>query len=263
MTDRWDAPAGTVARVESVGHAGVLQGWCFTVEWLNRADHYGRHRHTSLNLFEEDLQDFEVPSRPIVPSPDRIPSRRAMIPRATAEQLCLPYGHDDTIPERPPTGTSISELVRLGLRRGPMRAGRGRSDSVNMGSRPLPETTLANTASISIRGSLFSALSATTRLSMPTHRESFQTVSEPDPGRFRNGCKVWEEITIPSYAQHARYGVEAGRRTNAFSTRKCSASWCCNHIATKTSCRMPARFCSSFNGTVCWPENSSHAWMHF
>jgi len=104
ITDRWDAPAGTVARVESVGHAGVLQGWCFTVEWLNRPYHYdyGRHRHTSLNLFEEDLQDFEVHTGPIVQPPDRNPRRRrAMIPRTTAEQLCLPYGHDDTIPERP------------------------------------------------------------------------------------------------------------------------------------------------------------------
>ena len=26
ITDRWDAPAGTVARVESVGRAGVLPG---------------------------------------------------------------------------------------------------------------------------------------------------------------------------------------------------------------------------------------------
>ena len=25
----------------------------FTVEWLNRPDHYGRNRHLSLNLFEE------------------------------------------------------------------------------------------------------------------------------------------------------------------------------------------------------------------
>jgi len=102
ITGRWEAPAGTVARVESVSHAGVLQGWCFTVEWLNRPDHYGRHRHTSLNLFDEDLQDFEVHTGPIVPPPDRNSRRRrAMIRRTTAEQLCLPYGHDDTIPERP------------------------------------------------------------------------------------------------------------------------------------------------------------------
>ena len=77
ITDRWDAPAGTVARVESVGQAGVLADWCFTVEWLNRPYHYdyGRHRHTSLNLFEEDLQDFEVHTGPIVQPPGRIAKR--------------------------------------------------------------------------------------------------------------------------------------------------------------------------------------------
>ena len=77
ITDRWDAPAGTVARVESVGHAGVLQGWCFTVEWLNRSDQYGR-RHTSLNLFEEDLQDFEVHTGPIVQPPVGFPEVAAL-----------------------------------------------------------------------------------------------------------------------------------------------------------------------------------------
>ena len=46
ITDRWDAPVGTLARIERIGHAGVLQDWCFTVEWLNRADQHVRHRHT-------------------------------------------------------------------------------------------------------------------------------------------------------------------------------------------------------------------------
>ena len=29
-------------------------------------------------------------------------------------------------------------------------------------------------------------------------------------------CKVWEEITIPVYAQHARYGVKAGKPNKRF-----------------------------------------------
>jgi hypothetical protein len=38
----------------------------------------------------------------IVQPPGRIPNRRrVMIPHSATEQLCLPYGHDDTIPERP------------------------------------------------------------------------------------------------------------------------------------------------------------------
>ena len=29
---RWDAPVGTVGRVNRVGSAGTPQGWCFAVE---------------------------------------------------------------------------------------------------------------------------------------------------------------------------------------------------------------------------------------
>ncbi len=73
IIDRWDAPVGTLARVESIGHVGGTQDWCFTVEWLNRTDQRNRHRHTSLNLFDQDLSDFEVYTGPIVP-PHRNPN---------------------------------------------------------------------------------------------------------------------------------------------------------------------------------------------
>lgn len=36
------------------------------------------------------------------------------------------------------------------------------------------------------------------------------------PEDFEMVCKVWEEITIPTYAQHARYGVKAGRPNPRF-----------------------------------------------
>jgi hypothetical protein len=93
VTNRWDAPTGTVARVTSVGQAGVHSAWCCNVEWLNRPAHYEGNRHSGLNLFEEDIQDFEIHTGPIVQPPDRNPRRRrAMIPQSTTEQLCLPYG---------------------------------------------------------------------------------------------------------------------------------------------------------------------------
>ena len=100
IPERWDAPAGTIARVTGVGHAGVQQAWCCHLEWLNRPKEYGGNGHGGLNYFEEDLQDFEIHTGPIVQPPDRKQRRgRAMIPRTTTEQLCLPYGHDDTIPD--------------------------------------------------------------------------------------------------------------------------------------------------------------------
>jgi len=36
------------------------------------------------------------------------------------------------------------------------------------------------------------------------------------PEDFEMCCKVWEEITIPTYAQHARYGAKAGRPNPRF-----------------------------------------------
>ena len=53
-----------LVRVNS--HGGMASRvWCFTVEWLNRVDQRFRHRHTSLNLFEHDLQDFEIYTGPM------------------------------------------------------------------------------------------------------------------------------------------------------------------------------------------------------
>ena len=58
IVDRWDAPVGTLARVDSIGHVGVTEDWCFTVDWLNRADQRLRRCKQSLNLFEDDLPAF-------------------------------------------------------------------------------------------------------------------------------------------------------------------------------------------------------------
>lgn len=42
---------------------------------------------------------------------------------------------------------------------------------------------------------------------------------------FQMCFKVWEEITIPRFATHARYGARAGHRIGS-STPSCSMSWC-------------------------------------
>jgi hypothetical protein len=36
------------------------------------------------------------------------------------------------------------------------------------------------------------------------------------PEDFEMCCKVWEEITIPTYAQHARYGIKGGQPNPRF-----------------------------------------------
>ena len=46
--------------------------------------------------------------------------------------------------------------------------------------------------------------------------QSTQTLSEPDSRRLRDVLQGWEEITIPTYATHARYGIKAGQPNPRF-----------------------------------------------
>ena len=71
VASRYDAPVRTIARIEHIGTVGVGQVWCFTVRWLNRERSARSKSDTSLNLFEEDLADFDVYTGPIeVPKKD-------------------------------------------------------------------------------------------------------------------------------------------------------------------------------------------------
>ena len=45
------------------------------------------------------------------------------------------------------------------------------------------------------------------------------------PEDFQICFKVWEEITIPSYAKQPRYGARAGQPNPWFLDAKCSMSW--------------------------------------
>ena len=59
IKDRWDAPVGTLAEVESVGYVGTpSRTWYLRVWWLIREP--TRWGKISANLFSEDLNDFEV-----------------------------------------------------------------------------------------------------------------------------------------------------------------------------------------------------------
>lgn len=64
LSNAWSVPAGTLARVETVGR--TWQGeFVFTVRWLNwRIKTQSRPvSDRSLNLWEQDLAQFEVVSR--------------------------------------------------------------------------------------------------------------------------------------------------------------------------------------------------------
>ena len=92
IRDRWDVPAGTFARVEAVSQAGVPPLWCFRCEWLFM-DGRLRRSTRSLNLFEEDLADFEpfTGPLPVPPSPQKPGRMKARKWTTSSEQLGLPF----------------------------------------------------------------------------------------------------------------------------------------------------------------------------
>ena len=91
--DRWDATAGTLAKVDTVRQHSRFVEWCFTVRW-HRPPPTKRalHRDGSLNLFENDLADFEIFPGPL-PEIHYGPQRRGrgIIPVIPSPQLALPY----------------------------------------------------------------------------------------------------------------------------------------------------------------------------
>ena len=89
---------GTLAKVAIVAQGGALQDWHFTVERINRIDKRRRRGKGSLNLFEPDLQDFEVYTAPIEAPRKNQPTSHGRMPQRTSKQLCLPYiGHEPSI----------------------------------------------------------------------------------------------------------------------------------------------------------------------
>lgn len=70
------------------------------------------------------------------------------------------------------------------------------------------------------------------------------------PEDFERCFKVWEEITIPSYANQARYGPRTGQPNPRFLDAKSSTSLCSHRIVRRNSSPMPAPSCSSFSVTV-------------
>ena len=71
------------------------------------------------------------------------------------------------------------------------------------------------------------------------------------PEDFEMCFKVWEEITIPSYAKQARYGARAGQPIHASLMPSSSTNSCSHRIERRSSSHIQDRSCSSSNGTGC------------
>lgn len=90
--DRWDLPAGTLLRVETV--RSTADPWRFTVALLMPGSVLPRPY--GLNFFEEDLAQFEPFDGPIPrPAPYERPSRGSARRKERSPQLFLPFADGD------------------------------------------------------------------------------------------------------------------------------------------------------------------------
>jgi uncharacterized protein YecE (DUF72 family) len=80
------------------------------------------------------------------------------------------------------------------------------------------------------------------------------------PEDFQMCFKVWEEITIPTFAKHARYGVRAGQPNPRFLDAKLFKQLVCR-IERRSSGLISACFCLSSNATACPQMNFAHGWI--
>jgi hypothetical protein len=99
IRQRWDVPIGTLAKVQHVGQAGVPPLWCFTCEWLFTDGRPSPRGSWSLNLFEEDLPDFEPYAGQFsVELPQKNRKSQLMPTARYRDQLCLPFMDHEIIP---------------------------------------------------------------------------------------------------------------------------------------------------------------------
>ena len=100
----------------------------------------------------------------------------------------------------------------LGLRRGPTRGGRDKS-----GKTTFARDCLGEYCQYLYQGEpLFRTVGNESTFYGPPTPNQLRRYLNQIPEDFEMCCKVWEELTIPVYAKHARYGINAGKPNKRF-----------------------------------------------
>ncbi len=159
-----------------------------------------------------ELTDFEVYTGPIE-QPDRNPKqRRAMIPKTTTEQLCLPYGRDDSVSDGPADRYFCLRFVRLGTSTWTYEGWKGQVYKRQDGKTTFAREALGEYCQYLYKEEpLFRTVGNDATFYRPPTANQLKRYLTQVPEGFEVCCKVWEEITIPTYAQHGRYGANAGQ----------------------------------------------------
>ena len=120
-------------------------------------------------------------------------------------------------PSDPPTGISISELVRLGTSTWTYEGWQGQVYKRQYGKTIFARDCLSEYCQYLYQGEpLFRTVGNDSTFYGPPTPNQLRRYLNQIPEDFEMCCKVWEEITIPVYAQHARYGINAGKPNKRF-----------------------------------------------
>ena len=120
-------------------------------------------------------------------------------------------------PTDPPSRPSISALVRLGTSTWAYEGWKGQVYKRQYGKTTFARDCLGEYCQYLYQGEpLFRTVGNDSTFYGPPTPNQLRRYLNQIPEDFEMCCKVWEEITIPVYAQHARYGVNAGKPNKRF-----------------------------------------------
>ncbi|MET0515415.1 MAG: DUF72 domain-containing protein [Nitrospiraceae bacterium] len=120
-------------------------------------------------------------------------------------------------PTDQPTGPSVSTLVRLGTSTWAYEGWKGHVYKRQYGKTIFARDCLGEYCQYLYQGEpLFRTVGNDSTFYGPPTPNQLRRYLSQIPDGFEMCCKVWEEMTIPIYAQHARYGVKAGQPNKRF-----------------------------------------------
>jgi len=120
-------------------------------------------------------------------------------------------------PTDQPAGPSISTLVRLGTSTWAYEGWKGQIYTRHYGKTTFARDCLGEYCQFLYQGEpLFRTVGNDSTFYGPPTTNQLRRYLNQIPEQFEMCCKVWEEITIPVYAQHARYGIHAGQPNARF-----------------------------------------------
>jgi hypothetical protein len=172
-----------------------------------------------------------VPAFELVTRPVEIPTPSSPRKSETSSSLChhsWPYH-----PWKVPADDDRSPLVRFGTGIWTYEGGQGQVYKRTYTKMAFTRECLGEFCQYLFKGqTLFRTVGNDSCFYRPPTTNQLLRYLNQIPEDFQMCSKVWEEITIPIYAKHLRYGIRAGQRTRTFSMPRHSSSMCCSRIGT-------------------------------